>query len=75
MKSHYTDLIPVRDELARSLADSPGFDSVGITKTEQGGEFALSVFLTEPGYSTAKLPASYNGYQVVRKKATEFVPH
>jgi hypothetical protein len=73
MTKHYVDLKPVRDELAQALANKPGFDSVGITK--HNGELALSVFLTEPGYSSATLPASYNGYPVVKKKATEFVPH
>ncbi len=73
MPKSYLDLKPARDQLAQTLADQPGFDSVGITK--KNGEFALSVFLTEPGYATAKIPASYCGYPVVRKKASEFVPH
>jgi hypothetical protein len=73
MAKNYADLRPIRDELAQSLADKPGFDSVGITKKD--GKLALSVFIAEPGYSTARLPASYNGYPVVKKKASEFIPH
>jgi hypothetical protein len=73
MAKNYSDLKPTRDELARSLAGKPGFDSVGITN--HAGELALSVFLEEPAYSSTSLPVSYNGYAVVRKKASDFVPH
>jgi hypothetical protein len=73
MSKSHKDLQPVRDKLAETLADRPGFDSVAITKKD--GRWALTVFLTEPGYSTAQIPASYDGYPIVRKKASEFVPH
>jgi hypothetical protein len=73
MTRRHTDLHPARDELARVLAKTPGFDSVGITKLK--GQLALSVFLTEPEFSRAALPLSFQGYPVVRKKASEFVPH
>jgi len=73
MTKKYSDLVPARDQLARSLADKPGFDSVGITK--ERGKFALSVFFAEPGYSAPDIPKSYSGYPVVLKKATDFIPH
>jgi hypothetical protein len=72
MTRSHRDMEPVRDKLAQTLADKPGFDSVGITK--RAGKWALSVFLAEPGYSTAQIPESYGGYPIVRKKASEFVP-
>jgi len=71
-KSH-RDIEPVRDKLAQTLANWAGFDSVGITKRDGG--WALSVFLAEPGYSTAQIPESYGGYPIVRRRASEFVPH
>jgi hypothetical protein len=69
----HRDLEPVRDKLAQSLADRPGFDSVGITK--RAGEWALSVLLAEPGYCTSQIPQSYGDYPIVKRKASEFVPH
>ena len=66
-------LEPVRDRLAEELSNENGVDSVGITKND--GELALSVFLTEGGFQTVALPPSYDGYKVIRKKASEFVPH
>ena len=71
-KSH-RDLEPIRDRLAQTLADRPGFDSVGITKS--AGGWALSVFLAEPGYSTAQIPETFGGYPIVKRKASQFVPH
>jgi hypothetical protein len=71
MTKRYADLTPTRDKLAQSLANEPGFDSVGITKEK--GELTLSVLLAEPGYSTARIPTSYNGYPVVKKRATDFI--
>ena len=73
MTNSHRDLEFVRDKLAQTLLDRPGFDSVGITKRD--GAWALSVFLMEPGYSTAQIPESYDGYPIVRKRASEFMPH
>jgi hypothetical protein len=72
-KKSNLDVRPARDSLARALANKPGFDSVGITKKD--GNFALSVFLTEPGFHSTALPNTHEGYPIVRKKASEFVPH
>jgi hypothetical protein len=71
MTTSRKDLEPVRDKLAARLAREPGFDSIGITIRD--GEWALSVFLTEQGYDTAQVPESFNGYPVVKRKATRFI--
>lgn len=72
-KRNHLQAIPARDSLAKSLAGEPGFDSVGIT--EKDGSLALSVFLRGAAFKSAKLPAAHDGYAIVRKKASEFVPH
>jgi hypothetical protein len=63
----------VRNKLVRELSDQKGIDSVGVTRVK--GVFALCVQVEEASYHSVKLPKTFEGYPVIREKATEFVPH